>query len=268
MSEPRVIYRSDGEWVAVLYEGNLFDTRGDWIGWLDGQDVYTLGGEYAGYVSRDGRVLRRRVLPYVKRRRVPEREPVYKHPKSIPLPPLFAELGYETIDVFEFDPNMFVLISDLRPDAGESSLTSLTRLDPRLEARQELHKVSQDILEEMVYGMVSSYGAKEPPLRIEAIVAGLPPDQASDVELASAEKRLEMARQLIERIGRSPWAVERGYCGPEGFQPPQIEYAARALLMPRQWILNLPDRLRRPWAIAHRYRVPEQIVTLRLHDLE
>jgi hypothetical protein len=268
MLEPRVIYRSDGEWVAVLFEDNLFDTTGDWIGWLDGRDVYTLGGEYAGYISRDGRLLRRRVLPYVKRRRVPEREPAYKHPKSVPLPPLFAELGYETVDVFEYDPNVFVHISDLRPDAGESRLTSLTRVDPRLEARQELARVSQDILEEMVYGMVCSYGAKEPPLRVEAMAAGLPPDKTGDVALASAEERLELARQLIERVGLSPWAVERGYCGAEGFQPSQIEYAARALLMPRQWILDIPARLRRSWAIAHRFRVPEQIATLRLHDLE
>jgi hypothetical protein len=268
MSKLRPIYRSDGEWMALLYKGHLFDTQGEWVGWLDGDAVYAADGEYVGYINKDGRLLRQRVLPYHKRRRPPAQRPQIQAPPSVPLPPMFAELSYDTVDVFEETPKIFATVNELRPDAGEKSLPRLLDTDPRLAARQRLRRVKYEMLEEMVYGLIYSYGATEPPVPIEAMVAGLRPNSAGESMMAPPHERLRLARQLIEKLSCSQWAARRGYVGPEGLSPAQIDYAARALLLPRHWLLKIPQALRRPAFLAQHYLAPEEIVVLRLHDLE
>jgi hypothetical protein len=39
-------------------------------------------------------------------------------------------------------------------------------------------------------------------------------------------------------------------------------------LLPRHWILNTPEQMRRPEALAQRFCVPQSTATLRFHDLE
>jgi hypothetical protein len=268
MSEPKPVYRTDGQWMAVLYEGNLFDTMGEWVGWLDGNDVYTLDGEYIGFMSGDGRLLRQRVLPYHKRRNPPTQTPPFKPLQTVPLPPMFPELDFSIVDVFEEQPNILALIHELRPDAGENILPRLVEMDPRLAERQRLRKVEQDLLEEMVYGLVYSYKITEPPVPIEAMAAGLKPEDADSVERESPLERLHLSEQFIERLGHSAWAVERGYCGPAGFTPTQIQYASRALLLPRLWVQKTLQDLQQPVALARHYVVPEETAMLRIHDLE
>ncbi len=249
--------------MAILFEGSLFDTLGEWIGWLDGDDVYALDGEYVGYLSEDGRLLRPRVLPYRQRRRPPLQQPRFQPPAGVPLPPLFRELSFDTVDVFEESPAVFGLVSDLRPDAGEEALSG----QGETAAVPQLSEGEREALEEMVYGMIQSYGTTEPPVPVEAIAAGLRPDRAGDVPTAPAHDRLLLAERTIQRLGHSVWAVERGYCNPEGFTPAQIEYAARALLLPRPWLTRTPRALLRSWALAHRYGVPEATAMLRMYDL-
>jgi hypothetical protein len=124
------IYSTAGDWVALLHEGFLFDTYGERIAWLDGKDIYTLDGEYAGFLSDDGRVLRKRVHKQRSLRAVPfaiKGGPTASHaspslpskirpPARVPLAPLFAELPWQLVDVFEENPEIFEHISDLRPD--------------------------------------------------------------------------------------------------------------------------------------------------------
>jgi hypothetical protein len=267
MSKPKPIYRTDGQWMAILYQCNLFDTMGEWLGWLDGHDIYTRDGEYVGYVSQDGRLLRQRIMPYRKRRRPPTQCPPFKAPETIPLPPMFAELSYSVIDVFEEQPEAFGLVSELRPDAGERSLPRLADTDPRLAVQRDLRQVEQELLEEMVYGMIYSYGLTAPPVPIEAMAAGLRPESASNTCAASPGERVRITEGLIERLGHTSWALQRGYCGPEGFTPNQIQYAARALLLPRHWLRDEPLHSQQPAALAGRYVVSEEIAMLRLHDL-
>jgi len=110
------IYATNGDWVALVHRGYLYDTYGRWMGWLDGKDVYTRDGEYAGFLSDDQRILRERNRRSRELRRVPM-EPVRIYPPSrVPLPPLFSELPWNQIDVFEEDPKLFEHISDLKPD--------------------------------------------------------------------------------------------------------------------------------------------------------
>lgn len=268
MSRPEPIYRTDGQWMAVLYRENLFDTMGEWVAWLDGSDVYSLEGEYVGFVSEDGRLLRQRVVSYRKRRRPPTERPPYKPLETVRLPPMFAELSFSYIDVFEEEPELFSLIRELRPDAGEEPLPRLVDTIPELAVQQELRKVEQDLLEEMAYGLVYSYGVTEPPIPVEAMAAGLQPENAAGAKTAAPPERLRIAERFIERLGHSAWAVERGYCDPEGFTLTQIQYAARALLLPRHWVLKLPLESRLPLTLAEHCVVPEEAAVLRIHDLE
>jgi len=110
------IYATNGEWVALLQESYLYDTRGEWVGWLEGKDVYTRDGEYAGFLSDDGRILRERISRHHPLRSAPPAPPKIRPPSRVPLAPMFAELPWKLVDVFEEDPNIFKRISDLRPD--------------------------------------------------------------------------------------------------------------------------------------------------------
>ncbi len=116
MTNPIPIYRSDGEWIALLQGHYLYDTRGDWIGLLEGQDVFSRDGEYVGYLSDDRRILRRRIRQQRPLRTPPPVPPPVQVPSKVPLAPLFAELPWQIVDLFEEDPHIFDFISDLRPD--------------------------------------------------------------------------------------------------------------------------------------------------------
>ena len=110
------IYATSGEWVALVHDGYLYDTYGEWVGWLDGKDVYTRDGEYAGFVSDDARILRERIRQSRKLRAAPSAPPKIKTPSTVPLSPMFAELPWKYVDVFEENPDLFKHISQLRPD--------------------------------------------------------------------------------------------------------------------------------------------------------
>jgi hypothetical protein len=268
MANPKPVYRTDGEWVAVLHSGNLFDTMGEWIAWLDGNEVYSLEGEYIGFISEDGRLLRQRVLSYRKRRIAPTEIPPYEPLETVPLPPMFAELSYSIVDVFEEEPDLFTRIHELRPDSGERPLPRLVDAFPELAVQKRLRKVEQELLEEMTYGLVYSYGVSEPPVPVEAMAAKVQPEDAGDVETASPKERQEITEGFIQRLGHSVWAVERGYCGPEGFRPAQVQLAARTLLMPRHMVMRISREARQPSHLAKRFLVPEEMAVLRMHDLE
>ena len=110
------IYSTSGEWVALLHEGHLYDTCGERIAWLDGNEVYNRDGLYAGFLSKDGRVLRERVRRPRPLRPGPSAPPKIRSPAHVPLAPLFAELPWSQVDVFEEEPEVFEYVSDLRPD--------------------------------------------------------------------------------------------------------------------------------------------------------
>jgi hypothetical protein len=112
------IYRSDGVAVALVHRGHLYNADGDWLGFLRGADVYDVTGSYLGYLSEDQRLLRKRNAPDRKRIKPPETwmPRLQGVPAHLPLAPLFKQLGYGTIDVFEENPDKFRFVSDLKPD--------------------------------------------------------------------------------------------------------------------------------------------------------
>jgi hypothetical protein len=112
-----MIYRTDGEWVAVYHEGHLFTVSGDWLGFVDGRQVFDTSGEYLGFLSDDRRLLRRRrVRTHPPRQEPPPRPERPRLPATAPLPPLFRSLPFNIVDVFEEEGDSIFYISDTRPD--------------------------------------------------------------------------------------------------------------------------------------------------------
>ena len=97
------IYTTTGDWVAMLIGRYVYTTAGEWIGWIDAESlVFSARGEYVGWLARDFRILRKREGGPLHPRRDPlPKPPRVKLPISVALPPLMAELGYDTLDVFE-----------------------------------------------------------------------------------------------------------------------------------------------------------------------
>jgi len=101
------IYTTRGETVAYYEAGNLYNLTGEWIGFVDTRSgyVFSVLGEFVGYFSKDGRILRKRAMDEVVPRRTPPRAPRRANPPaSVPLPPMVSDLSFDTIDVFEDMP--------------------------------------------------------------------------------------------------------------------------------------------------------------------
>lgn len=117
-NKPVFIYDTPGDWHATKIGDAIYNTRGEYIGYLKDGDVYKLDGEWLGELSKDGRILRKRT----QRRRELDPNPPAKPPKPAklparaPLPPMTQELDYSIVDVLDEEPDIFKQISDLRPD--------------------------------------------------------------------------------------------------------------------------------------------------------
>jgi hypothetical protein len=111
------IYRTDGEWVAVYVDGHIFSVEGDWLGFVVGRRVFDTGGKYMGFLSDDRRLLRKRTLGKKPVHHDPPPAPeTPRIPASMPLAPLFPEVPFNVIDVFEEFGDTLFYISETRPD--------------------------------------------------------------------------------------------------------------------------------------------------------
>lgn len=110
------IYTSFGECRAYIIYPWIINLSGEWIGFvLSNQEVYSVHGEYVGYLTKDPRILRKRTYDFTKKRlkapNSPGRMPV---PGSIPLAPLMADLTFDIIDILLDEPDKMPTV-----DAGE-----------------------------------------------------------------------------------------------------------------------------------------------------
>ena len=115
------LYSTAGDWVGLLVDGHLYSRQGEWVGFVDRDSrVFSVSGEYVGWLARDFRVLRKRDVGQTVPRRQPPARPALKikMPTSAPLPPLMAELGYDTVDVFDEYPERLHTV-DNDPDAQD-----------------------------------------------------------------------------------------------------------------------------------------------------
>ncbi len=119
-NKPFFVFDSPGDWQATKLGPYLFDPRGEYIGFVleDIYDVYTSSGEWIGNLVQDGRIVRKRNAP---RRPLIPTPPKPKKPEKLParapLPPQTGDLGFDKIDVLEWDPDVFKRLSDLTPDS-------------------------------------------------------------------------------------------------------------------------------------------------------
>ncbi len=111
------IYQSNGAWVGVYYQGHLWNVDGEWLGFVKGREVFDTAGQYLGFLSDDQRLLRKRsigdTVPHIDPPKRPERPLI---PASMPLAPLFRELPFHIIDMFEEYPERLIYVSETRPD--------------------------------------------------------------------------------------------------------------------------------------------------------
>lgn len=101
------IYNSKGDTGAYLVYPYLFNRGGEWIGFVTRErEVYSVYGQYAGYLSDDPRILCTRSYPYDKPKMKPPQPPgKIRTPSLGPLAPMMAELGFGVMDVLQEDPD-------------------------------------------------------------------------------------------------------------------------------------------------------------------
>ena len=116
ITKPIPIYTTVGDCAATLVFPHLFNTFGEWIGWITpDRQVYSVLGLYIGWLTDEPRILRRRVHDGpVPRLEPPTRPSRIRSPATVPLPPMMAELPFEIIDVLYEEPERLHTI-----DSGE-----------------------------------------------------------------------------------------------------------------------------------------------------
>jgi len=100
------IYSSKGETEAFLAFPYLFNRSGEWIGWVTPQrDVYSVLGYYAGTLTNEPRIVRKRATNALKPRlKSPPHPGRISIPATIPLAPLMSDLTQSMVDVLAEEP--------------------------------------------------------------------------------------------------------------------------------------------------------------------
>jgi hypothetical protein len=112
--KPIPIYTTSGDTGGFIIYPYVYNQIGDWIGWVTSDNqVYSVYGHYVGWINKDNRILRRRADDFKKPdKKPPPVPPRFLPPATIPLPPLMAELKYETVDVLEDMPELMPRLDD------------------------------------------------------------------------------------------------------------------------------------------------------------
>jgi hypothetical protein len=110
------VYSSRGETDAFLVFPYLFNRGGEWIGFVTPQrDVYSVNGVYAGTLTSEPRIIRKRATNTLKPRLNPPPHPGrFPVPAILPLAPLMSELTSSQVDVLAEEPERLHTV-----DAGE-----------------------------------------------------------------------------------------------------------------------------------------------------
>jgi hypothetical protein len=107
-NQPRLIpiFSSRGETDAFLVFPYLFNRGGEWIGFVTPQrDVYSVLGVYAGTLTNEPRIIRKRATNAFKPRLNPPPHPgKISIPAVVPLAPLMSDLTASLVDVLAEEP--------------------------------------------------------------------------------------------------------------------------------------------------------------------
>ena len=110
------VYSSKGDTEAYLVYPYLYDSRGEWIGFVTrDREVYSVYGQYVGWLSDDPRVLRKRTYSFSKPKISPPPNPGRLSVPSLgPLAPMMPELTYDVVDILLDEPDKLPTL-----DSGE-----------------------------------------------------------------------------------------------------------------------------------------------------
>ena len=110
------IYSSNGEAEAFLTFPYLFNRSGEWIGWVTPQrEVYSVMGNYVGYLTNDPRIVRTRADDTMRPRlKMPPSPGRIALPANPPLAPMLRELTHSFVDILVEEPERLHTV-----DSGE-----------------------------------------------------------------------------------------------------------------------------------------------------
>jgi hypothetical protein len=109
------VYTSHGDVEAFLAYPYLFNRQGEWIGFVTPErDVYSVLGYYAGKLTSDPRIIRKRSEDSKPRVTPPPTPPRLRTPPTVPLARLMSDLSHESVDVLDEEPERLHTI-----DAGD-----------------------------------------------------------------------------------------------------------------------------------------------------
>ena len=114
------VYTSRGDLGAYLAYPHLYNRQGEWIGWVTRErEVYSVLGNYVGWLNDDPRILRKRAHNFSKPKLEPPTPPPnIRVPASVPLPPMMSIMMNTNVDVLEEEPERLSTLDsdDLRED--------------------------------------------------------------------------------------------------------------------------------------------------------
>lgn len=136
---------------------------------------------------------------------------------------------------------------------------------------------SEASLEAIITELLDGYSIQQAPVPIEAILQQPMPDMWEQVDLAELSgtffalndpygPRLALARLLVRLLAGSAWGARRGMAGIE-MQPSTVYRVARALLMPRAMVTEMPAAALNPATISALYQAPLAEAEQRLIEL-
>jgi hypothetical protein len=102
------IYTSRGDVKAFLAYPFVYNTNGEWIGWVKAdRSVYSVHGHFIGEMSNEPRILRKREASYeLPRIKPPSPPPLIRPPLKVPLAPMMREIPQNLIDVLDERPDL------------------------------------------------------------------------------------------------------------------------------------------------------------------
>jgi len=114
------IYSSRGEVDAYLVFPYLFNRAGEWIGFVTPhREVYSVLGNYVGFLTNDPRIVRKRAVDEVRPRLKPPAAPRrLVTPAHTPLAPLMSDLTHSLVDILAEEPERLHTVDtgELRDD--------------------------------------------------------------------------------------------------------------------------------------------------------
>jgi len=141
----------------------------------------------------------------------------------------------------------------------------------------ELTPETLALFERAVADLLSAFDVARPPVPLELILQRPRPNMWREVNLSELSlsfinvdqpfsPRMSIARLLARHMCRCAWGAERGLAG-YADDNDALRALARAIVMPRAMLQEIPDAQRTSLNISARFEVPEKDAKLRLSEL-